>query len=148
MPAQHGGDKVAVGIVADDDVGPSAQFAHGLMFDIMREAIQVGPDGEAGNPLWHDLAIGFSERDAEYPRIVATADFFQALIAGGSWGLGNQAGRNEDFRLHIDALHGQTVAHFGFEGANLVEDVNDLPSGVRASQDIGLAKKTVGGQNQ
>ena len=105
--------------------------------------LQVGPDVESRDPVGHQLAARLTERHPQDTRVLCSGDGFQPLVTGRALGFGNQARDHQNLRSDVQPLLIQTQSHFFFDRAHLVEDVDNLTTGVGPTQHVILAEPTV-----
>jgi hypothetical protein len=80
--------------------------------------------------------------------MVGTGNRLHALVTSGAIGLRYQARDDYDLRLDLKTLLLQATAHFLLQGAHLVQNVDHLPAGVRATQHVRLAEPAVRRKNR
>ena len=130
------GNDVAVRIVPDDQVRPAAEFGKEFLAGINCVAFKVGPYFKTGYPVGDNIAVSSSKRNPEDEAVLRSVDFFDPLVTGCSFGLGDEPGQNNDHRFYINSLLKQAFVHLPFQGLYLVKDIDDLAAGIRPAQNI------------
>ncbi|EKD36265.1 MAG: hypothetical protein ACD_75C01576G0002 [uncultured bacterium] len=138
------GDQIAVRIVADDEIGPAAEDSHHLVFGLVRESLQIGPDLEAGDPLRQNRAVAAAEWDSDDMDVVGAFDFFLRDITGSTAGFGDEPGHDQDLRSNVEAVVVDARLHLPLKRPHLIEDIDDLAAGIGQTEDIFLAEVAVG----
>jgi len=141
-----GRDEVAIRVVADDEIGPRAsELREKLALRVDGIALEVRPDLEARDPLRDDLpALVVAKRHAKDARVFRPEDRFDALVTRCPVRLRDQSRDDDDLRLDVEALLVDRLAHLALQGADLIEDIDDLPAGIRFAEDVGLPEIAMG----
>jgi hypothetical protein len=136
--------RVAVRIIADDQIGSSLELAAQFRGRSGRKILEIRPYLETGNPVRHDVVVLVAEGDAQNPSIAGLKDLFFVLPAGGVTRIGNQARQNDDLGLNRQSGEPDFFPQVFFKRPDLIENVDHLPTGVRLAEHIGLPKPTMG----
>ena len=136
--------EVPVRVVADDEIRTPADLGEQLDLRVLGVLLQVRPDIETRDPVRDDLARRVAERHAQDERVLCAGDRFEALIARGAVGLGNEARQHHDSRRDVEALIAHPLEHLALERTDLIQDVDDLPAGVGAAEHLPLPEVPVG----
>ena len=142
--SQQGGHQIAIGVVADDQIGAAIQLCHQLFPRLDGKSLQIRPHLEARDPVAHHLSSGRAERHPQNGGVLGTGDGLEALVAGGTARLGDQARHHQDPRCDVQPLLMDPSAHLLLQRPDLIQDVDHLPAGVGQAQDVGLTEKPMG----
>ncbi len=145
---EEGCHQVAVGIVADDEVGPALQLGQQFVFAVCGEPVQVPPYFKAGNPVLNDVSVLVVKRYPENIGMIGAQYIFCRLVAGGIPCIGNKPGDHDDPGLDVDARQGEFLQQVFFQRPDLVENIDDLAARVRLAKHLFLPEPPVGRQDR